>query len=55
MKAQIKGDRFAARARVANPDERAKIWPQMVEVWPDYDTYTTKTDREIPVVILERS
>ncbi|GAB3812323.1 nitroreductase family deazaflavin-dependent oxidoreductase [Kribbella italica] len=55
VKAQIKGDRFAARARVANPDERAKIWPQMVEVWPDYDTYTTKTDREIPVVILERS
>ncbi|ADB34824.1 hypothetical protein Kfla_5820 [Kribbella flavida DSM 17836] len=55
VKVQIKGDRFAARARVATAEERAKIWPQMVEVWPDYDTYTTRTDREIPIVILERA
>ena len=55
VKVQIKGDRFAAHARVATAEERARIWPQMVEVWPDYDTYTTRTDREIPIVILERS
>jgi deazaflavin-dependent oxidoreductase (nitroreductase family) len=55
VKAQIKGDRFAAHARVATAEERARIWPRMVEVWPDYNTYTTKTDREIPIVILERS
>lgn len=54
VKAQIKADRFAAKARVASEEERAKIWPQMVEVWPGYDEYTKLTDRIIPIVILER-
>ncbi|HJU98262.1 MAG TPA: nitroreductase family deazaflavin-dependent oxidoreductase [Jiangellaceae bacterium] len=52
---QVKGDRFAARARAADADERARLWPVMTEVWPDYDAYQKKTDREIPVVILERT
>jgi len=30
------------------------MWAKMTEVWPDYDQYQTKTDREIPVVVLER-
>jgi deazaflavin-dependent oxidoreductase (nitroreductase family) len=51
---QIKGDRFAARARVAEGEERARLWPLMTEVWPDYDAYQRKTDREIPIVVLER-
>jgi len=51
---QVKGDRFAARARAADADERARLWPQMTEVWPDYDAYQKKTDREIPLVVLER-
>jgi deazaflavin-dependent oxidoreductase (nitroreductase family) len=51
---QVKGDRFAARARAAAADERARLWPQMTEVWPDYDAYQKKTDREIPLVVLER-
>lgn len=55
VKVQIKGDRFAARARVAGGEERARIWSVMTKVWPAYDEYTTKTDREIPVVVLERS
>jgi deazaflavin-dependent oxidoreductase (nitroreductase family) len=54
VKVQIKADKFAAKARVASPEERAKIWPLMTEVWPDYDEYAKKTDREIPIVILER-
>jgi len=54
VKVQIKADRFAARARVATDEERARIWPLMTEIWPDYDTYTTRTDRQIPIVILER-
>jgi hypothetical protein len=29
------------------------MWSRMTEVWPDYDTYQSKTDRQIPVVILE--
>jgi hypothetical protein len=31
------------------------MWAKMVEVWPDYDQYQTKTSREIPVVVLERA
>jgi proline iminopeptidase len=52
---QIKGDRFAARARIAEGEERERLWKLMNEVWPHYDEYAAKTDREIPVVVLERS
>jgi proline iminopeptidase len=51
---QIKGDRFHAHARVAEGEERERLWKLMNEVWPHYDEYATKTDREIPVVVLER-
>jgi deazaflavin-dependent oxidoreductase (nitroreductase family) len=52
---QIKGERFLAKARTAAPDEKPAMWRHMVEVWPDYDNYQKKTDREIPVVVLERA
>ncbi|TNC21156.1 nitroreductase family deazaflavin-dependent oxidoreductase [Amycolatopsis alkalitolerans] len=55
VKVQVKGDKFAARARTAGDQERAKLWPVMAEVWPDYDNYQQKTDRKIPVVVLERA
>jgi len=51
---QIKGDRFTARARVAEGEERERLWELMNEMWPHYDDYAAKTDREIPVVVLER-
>jgi deazaflavin-dependent oxidoreductase (nitroreductase family) len=51
---QIKGDRFPVRARVATPEEKPAMWAAMTEHWPDYDDYQRKTDREIPVVVLER-
>ncbi len=51
---QVLAERFRARARTAKAKERAKLWPLMTEVWPSYEHYQTKTDREIPVVILER-
>ena len=52
---QIKGERFRARARDARGEERERLWRAMNEIWPHYDEYQTKTDREIPVVVLERS
>jgi deazaflavin-dependent oxidoreductase (nitroreductase family) len=55
VRVQVKGDRFAARARTAQPDEKPELWQAMTAVWPAYDEYQTKTDREIPVVVLERS
>jgi deazaflavin-dependent oxidoreductase (nitroreductase family) len=42
------------RARLVGGDERALWWSRAAEAWPDYDDYQTKTDREIPVFVLER-
>ena len=41
------------RARVANPQERAAMWPQVTAKYKGYANYQTKTDREIPLVVLE--
>src|SRR5437588_5049461 len=41
------------RAREVSGEERALWWERAVEVWPDYAEYQTKTDREIPVFVLE--
>ena len=54
VKVQIKDDVFDATARTAEGEERERLWKLMADVWPDYDAYQTKTDREIPVVVLER-
>jgi deazaflavin-dependent oxidoreductase (nitroreductase family) len=40
------------RARTAEPDERAALWPHVVAAYKGYAGYQEKTDREIPVVIL---
>ena len=52
---QVGADRFAGRARTAEGDERDAAWAAMVEIWPNYDVYQTRTDRRIPVVLVERS
>ena len=41
-------------AHEAQGDEREQWWARAVEVWPDYAQYQTKTDRIIPVFVLER-
>jgi deazaflavin-dependent oxidoreductase (nitroreductase family) len=51
---QVKADRFAATARTATAEERPDLWKLMAERWPAYNDYQQKTDREIPVVVLER-
>jgi deazaflavin-dependent oxidoreductase (nitroreductase family) len=50
---QVKDFRFQARARTATGAERAAIWKQMVEIYPPYTDYQKRTQREIPVVVLE--
>ena len=42
-------------ARQVSGEERELWWKRAVEVWPDYADYQTKTDREIPVFVLERA
>jgi deazaflavin-dependent oxidoreductase (nitroreductase family) len=48
---QVFDDSFAARATTASGAERERLWALMRQIWPAYDGYQTKTDREIPVVI----
>jgi deazaflavin-dependent oxidoreductase (nitroreductase family) len=50
---QVKDDLIPVRARVATAQEKPAMWAHMAEVWPDYDEYQKKTDRDIPVVVLE--
>ena len=51
---QVGGETFWAVARDATPEEKPDLWEKMVGIYPDYADYQTKTEREIPVVILER-
>ncbi|HEY3541797.1 MAG TPA: nitroreductase family deazaflavin-dependent oxidoreductase [Gaiellaceae bacterium] len=51
---QIKGEKFSVRARDAEGEERERLWKMMNGEWPHYDEYAQKTDRVIPVVVLER-
>jgi deazaflavin-dependent oxidoreductase (nitroreductase family) len=53
VEVQVLGDRFPARARTATAEEKPELWQEMVRHWPDYDSYQRRTDREIPVVVLE--
>jgi len=52
---QVKADKFDAHARTATEDEKPELWRQMAEIWPAYDEYQGNTEREIPVVVLERT
>lgn len=54
VQVQVKADRFAAHARTATAEEKPELWKTMTEVWPDYDQYQKRTEREIPVVVLTR-
>jgi deazaflavin-dependent oxidoreductase (nitroreductase family) len=49
---QVGTRRHTARARVATPAERAPLWEQMARIFPLYDEYARKADREIPIVLL---
>jgi deazaflavin-dependent oxidoreductase (nitroreductase family) len=49
---QVGAELRLVRARVASSSERAALWPRLVELYADFETYQTWTDREIPVVVL---
>ena len=49
---EIGRQKIAVLARQANPEERKRLWPLLVAMYADYDTYQKRTTREIPVVIL---
>lgn len=50
---QVGAEVFEATARTAEGAERAELWAQLAEIWPAYNDYAAKTDRVIPVVVLD--
>jgi deazaflavin-dependent oxidoreductase (nitroreductase family) len=51
---QLRDERFRVRARDATDDEKPALWTEMVGHWPKYEEYQRKTERPIPVVVLQR-
>jgi hypothetical protein len=50
---QVKADHHTVRARVATAEEKPELWRIMTATGTPYDDFQAKTDREIPVVVLE--
>lgn len=49
----LNGERRKMKAHVASPEERAELWPEVTKKYKGYAQYQTRTEREIPLVILE--
>jgi deazaflavin-dependent oxidoreductase (nitroreductase family) len=49
---QVDSERREVIAHEADDEERARLWPRLVEAWPDYDEYQQRTERRIPVILL---
>ena len=50
---QVGTAKMKARARTASGEERARLWEKALKFWPPYADYQRKTEREIPVVVLD--
>lgn len=50
---QVGSRRIPVRAHVASPAERERLWPEVVRLYSGYQGYQDRTDREIPLVVLE--
>lgn len=49
---QVGAEVLRATARDAPSGDRPRLWAMMAEIWPDYDDYAERTDRDIPVVVI---
>ena len=49
---EVGDQEVGVRAEVAEQEEKARLWQQMVEMYPTYDDYQKKTEREIPLLVL---
>ncbi|MDB5454121.1 MAG: hypothetical protein JWO33_2699 [Caulobacteraceae bacterium] len=54
VEVQVLSDRFTARARVTEGEERHRLFAMMASILPNYIVYQEMTDRELPVIVLER-
>jgi deazaflavin-dependent oxidoreductase (nitroreductase family) len=51
---ELPNETYAARARVAQGEERTRLFRAMADKMPNFDQYQSKTERELPVVVFER-
>ena len=51
--AQLGGEVRDVTARVASEQERERLWPRLVDLYPSFGDYQRRTEREIPVFVLE--
>lgn len=49
---EVPGEKREVTARQASPEEKARLWPRLVEMYADYEAYQRSTTRDIPVVML---
>ena len=52
---QVRDRQLTVTARTASAAEKPRLWAIMTGVWPNYDVYQARTDRDIPVVVLSPS
>jgi len=50
---EVGGRKTRVRATEAKGEERRRLWGRLVEMYPSYESYRRRTDREIPVILLE--
>jgi deazaflavin-dependent oxidoreductase (nitroreductase family) len=51
----FRGEQFAVDARLLDDEEKAEVWPRLLQVWPNYDTYVERSGRNIRVFCLTRA
>jgi deazaflavin-dependent oxidoreductase (nitroreductase family) len=52
VEVEVAGQKTAMLARRATEEEKQRLWPRLVEMYPDFNTYQARTDRDIPVIFL---
>ena len=52
---QIRAEHYEVVARRAEPEEEERLWPALIDAYVSYSAYRKRTQREIPIVILERT
>lgn len=50
----FKGETIPVVARMLDPDEKAKVWPDLLKIWPAWTSYTERSGRDLRVFYLER-
>lgn len=54
VRLRVGAERFTAHAQTLTPEEKARVWPSLVEIFAPYAAYQEKTERDIPVIRLRR-